>query len=167
MIIPKFKFQKRVLEQMRGKVEAFNFEVGVLNNKMHKGAIPREVKGLRKFAGGSARYAGKKNTQESISQISQSLRRKTGKNFYTLPFRNPNNKEILRVVKLVLDLAINEKGTIKMLTNAIQAIVRNPILRGDYGRNNLFTQKVKGFNRLMIDTGQFFNNIKARVFKRN
>jgi hypothetical protein len=54
-----------------------------------------------------------------------------------------------------------------MLTNAIQAIVRNPILRGDYGRNNLFTQKVKGFNRLMIDTGQFFNNIKARVFKRN
>lgn len=167
MIKTKFKLEKRVLEKMRGKVEAFSFEVGVLGDKAHKGAIPRTVKGIRKFAGGSARYSGKKPTKNSISDISRYLRKKFNKNFYTIPFRNPKNKEILRVVKLVIDLAINEKGTIKMLTNAVQAIVRNPILRGDYGRNTLRAQRNKGFNRLFIDTAQFFNNIKARVFKKN
>jgi hypothetical protein len=48
----------------------------------------------------------------------------------------------------------------------LQAIVRNPILRGDYGKNKKETIKRKGFDRYMIDTGQFFNSIIARVTKK-
>jgi hypothetical protein len=56
-------------------------------------------------------------------------------------------------------------GELKRLgfETCLQAIVRNPILKGEYGRNSRLTQKIKGFNRYMIDTAQLFKNIKADV----
>jgi hypothetical protein len=53
------------------------------------------------------------------------------------------------------------------MENLAQAIIRNPILRGDYGSNSALTRKIKGFDRFMFDTGQLFQSIKAKVLKRN
>jgi hypothetical protein len=55
------------------------------------------------------------------------------------------------------------RSEMKRVQNLLQAVIRNPILRGDYGRNAMSTARNKGFNRLFIDTGQFFRAIKAKV----
>ncbi len=51
----------------------------------------------------------------------------------------------------------------KRCENLLQAIVRNPILRGEYGKQGRSTTRTKGFYSPMIDTAQLFKSIKASV----
>jgi len=153
------KLDRRFQDQVKGKLQVYNFEVGILNDKQRKS--PK--KGLKSFVGGVARKTGA-ISGITLSEASKDLREKTGINFYTRPFKSRMNKDINRLLKNFFDYAFG-RSTQKRLTNTLQAVVRNPITRGDYGVNNPLTAKIKGFNRLMIDTGQLFKNIKARVLK--
>lgn len=56
---------------------------------------------------------------------------------------------------------MRDPDTIKQLLNACQAIVRNPILAGQYGGNSPRWEKYKGNNRYAIATGTTFTAIKA------
>lgn len=79
------------------------------------------------------------------------------------PFTLPKNKEVIAVVKEIALQLFGKKSTDnKRLENAVQAVIRNPILRGDYGNNAPSTVKQKGFNKLGIDTAQMFKAIKAK-----
>lgn len=51
----------------------------------------------------------------------------------------------------------------KRLENLLQAIVRNPILRLEYGKNTATAADNKGFDRHLFDTGQMFKAITARA----
>jgi hypothetical protein len=157
------KLDRRFYTQAKGVIEKYSFDVGVLRDGSHKNAVTKS-KGLKSFAGGPARRTGRRASY-TLSEVSESLRNRTGINFYTRPFRAKKNRDILLFMKRFFDLCAG-RGEAKRLENALQAIVRNPILRGDYGSNSAKTVKAKGFNRLMIDTAQLFRSIKAKVSRR-
>lgn len=158
------KLDRRFYKQAKGVFEKYDFEVGVLTNSPHNVAQPRS-KGLKSYAGGPARKTSIRPSGQSIAQVSERLRKETGINFYTQPFRSKKNADILRFVKSFFDLC-GGRGEKRRCENTLQAIVRNPILRGDYGHNSKQTIKQKGFDRFMIDTAQLFRAIRARVIRR-
>lgn len=156
------KVGKQLRKQLRGAFGKYEFEVGILNDTTH-----RKAKGgkLTSLAGGPARRKGKAS-EKTVAQIAASLRAKTRINYLTKPFTVKNNRDILRFGKSFFELCVG-KGQKKRVENYLQAIIRNPITRGDYGRNTKLTATIKGFNRLMIDTGQFFKAIVARTKVKN
>lgn len=151
------KFKKKV----RGMFDKYQFEVGVLKDGQHRDPISagQNGAGTKTLAGGPARRQSRKNSDKTISQVSKELRDKTGLNYLTAPFQDPNS-EILKFAKEYLKLVFGGSQK-KRVENLLQAIIRNPIVRQDYGKNTQATAKIKGFNRLMIDTGQLFKSIKA------
>lgn len=154
------RFQKRA----RGRFEKYEFEVGVLADRVYR----KPGKGTKSFAGGPSRKIGRKTSGMTISEVSESLRENTGVNIYTKPFQSRKNKDILRFSESFFKLVSNDDGKKRTRAeNLLQAIVRNPILRGDYGTNTEVTAKIKGFNRFMIDTGQLFRNIVAKTRVKN
>lgn len=155
------KLDKRFAKQAKGVFEKYAFQVGILQDAPHK--LPG--KGLKSYAGGPARKTSNKPSGMTISQVSEDLRKKTGINLYTAPFSSKKNKDILDFVKEFMQVCTG-KSQPKRAENLLQAIVRNPILRGDYGRNTPITAKIKGFNRYLIDTAQFFKAITAKVILR-
>lgn len=179
------KLDGKFRKQAKGIIEKYYFDIGVLQDGPHKDPIraknarkagfkkdknltPSEAKtlgGLKSFAGGPARKVGRKS-RSTISEVSEDLRTKTGINFYTEPFKSKRNADILRFLKQFFDV-IGGRSQGKRLENTLQAIVRNPILRGDYGTNSEAAAKNKGFNRFMIDTAQLFKAITAKVRRRD
>ena len=189
----KVKLDGRFYKEAKGRIERFHFDVGVLEDKPYykpltanqarkrgyKGGLgnkqgplnkilPAQAKaigGLKQLAGGPARIASRRKSGLSLSQVSERLRKETGINFYTRPWKSKRGKDLVRFIQSFMRM-ITQGGKLaekKRLENALQAVVRNPIVRGDYGRNARSTAKTKGFNRLMIDTGQLFKGIMARV----
>jgi hypothetical protein len=161
MTIKLIKLDDRFQKRVKGYFEKYDFEVGILKDGPHK--LPG--KGIKSYAAGPARKISNKSSGMSISEVSQDLRKHTRINFYTRPFSSRKNSDILNFLKQFFDV-IAGRSQPKRLENTLQAIVRNPILRGDYGRNSSYTSKKKGFNRFMIDTSQLFRAITARVVKR-
>lgn len=157
----RMQLDRRFYAQAKGVFEKYMFDVGILDDGVHKEPLSQSA-GLRNFKGGPARKRSRITDGTTLSEVSESLRSHLGVNFYQKPFRSRKNRAILRFSKSFFDL-VRGKSQKKRCENLLQAIVRNPILRGDYGQNSDITRKIKGFSRLMIDTGQFFNAIKAKV----
>ncbi len=152
------QLDRRFSTQARGVFEKYNFLVGVLQDREHY--LPEA--GLKSYAGGPVRKTSGQPSGKSVSEVSHDLRARIGINFYIKPFSSTKNKDILNFAKSFFDLCAGRTQA-KRAENYLQAIVRNPILRGDYGKNTQATAKIKGFNRFMIDTAQLFRNITAKV----
>ncbi len=175
------KLDKRFYTQARGVFERYVFDVGVLEDGPHLNPISAQgarkkgwkkdvglsieaaklAGGLKSFAGGPARRVGIQS-DATLSEVSASVRERLGINIYQAPFSSAKNKDILNFSKSFFDLCAG-RGEKRRVENYLQAIVRNPILRGDYGKNSPKAAKAKGFNRLLIDTGQLFKAIIAKV----
>ncbi len=153
----KIELDRRFAKKAKGVYEKYTFEVGVLVDGVHK----NPAKGIKSYAGGPARKVSFTGSM-SISEVSESLRKHTGINFYTQPFKSQKNKDVLAFTKEFFELCAGRSQP-KRAENLLQAIIRNPILRGDYGSNSSLTAKIKGFNRFMIDTAQLFRAITAKV----
>ncbi len=176
------KLDRRFQKEAKGIFEKYTFDVGVLQDAPHKNPLtalqgrkrawkkdikltPTEARAqgtLKSYAGGPARKVSTKDSGKTIAEVSEDLRKNTGINFYSLPFKSKKNADILKFLKSFFDLC-GGRGEVKRVENTLQAIVRNPILRGDYGKNSPATAKAKGFNRFMIDTAQLFKAITAKV----
>lgn len=154
------KLDQRFRDKAKGRFEKYEFEVGVLKNAPHKKAYPKS-KGLKTFAGGPARKTSPKISKVTIADVSRFNRRKT--DYLRAPFKK-RTSDIIRFSSEFFKLAFG-RSTDQRVVNYLQAIVRNPILRGDYKNNKRSTVKKKGFNRYMIDTAQLFRSITARVKK--
>jgi hypothetical protein len=156
----KIELDRRFKNKAKGLFGKYEFEVGILENKAHKKALSKS-KGLKDFHGGPARKIGAK-PKLTVEEISRFFRKRGGKfNYLTTPFKN-RSSDIVNFAKEFFKFAFGKSEKQRAL-NYLQAIVRNPILRGDYGPNKRSTIRTKGFNRFGIDTGQLFQNIKARV----
>lgn len=157
----KASLDKRFQKRLKLRFENYVFDVGVLENRPHKQAKA----GVKTLAGGPARKISSRSSGLSVAQVSEEARKNTGINFYTRPWKSVKNREITRFVYSFFKM-VSEGGKLtekKRLENLLQAVVRNPITRGDYGGNRSLTAKIKGFSRLLIDTGQLFRSIKASV----
>lgn len=158
------KLDGRFLKKVRGQIQGYEFEVGVLKDTAHKRPVP----GIKPLAGGPARRTGG-STGVSVAQVSEHARKTTGINFYTRPFKDKGNKELIRFANAYIKALVSEKGinaNKRRVENLLQAIVRNPITRGDYGGNKAAWALKKGFSRLLVDTGQLFKAIVASVRKK-
>lgn len=155
------KFRKNV----EGRFGKYTFEVGVLEDGIHRDP-KRGKRGLggkdtlSTYAGGPIRKKGK-SSDTMISEVSASLRERLGVNYLIAPFK-VRTSAIMKFSESFFKMAFGRSEP-KRSENLLQAIVRNPMLKGDYGNNSPKTQKIKGFDRLTIDTAQLFRAIKARV----
>lgn len=163
----KIKLEKLV-SKLKAAIEGQHFVVGVLQDGDHKEAKDKN-QGLtalneKVFLNGWAR-----RTSNIIDGSLQDIGGKLQDQFFWLskPFADGNEKqkEIQNFARNYLAEVQKNKISVNRMKNLVQAIVRNPILRGDYGSNGDLTFIKKGFDRVMIDTGQFFNSIKAAVVK--
>ncbi len=145
---------KKRVKTAQGKDSALSTRTAFLNSR------------FKTYAGGPARKTGS-GSNGTLSEISEKLRQNTGINIFTRPFRLKTNREILKFSQGFVGAILRRGVSFKRVENLLQAIVRNPILRGDYGKNKPSTAKSKGFNRFMIDTAQLFQNIKAKVQRRS
>jgi hypothetical protein len=168
------QLSKKFHEKVQGIFQKYEFQVGILEDKEHK--KPKQRKqgqdNIAQYAGGPIRKKQRLASEKTIAQVSQELREKTGINYLTEPFEKSfhssgaeftssyNNSDIQRFLKEFFKLAFG-KSEKRRCENLLQAVVRNPILRGDYGANSPMAEKIKGFDRYMIDTAQFFKAIKA------
>jgi hypothetical protein len=155
---PKFR------KNLEGRFGKYSFEVGVIEDGPHKEA-KRGARGLKgkdvigSFAGGPIRKKSTLNSALTIAEVSEANRERMGINYLTEPFKKTGS-DIIKFTQEFFRLAFG--GTEKRRAeNLLQAVVRNPILRGDYGSNSALTKKIKGFDRKMIDTAQLFKAIKA------
>lgn len=158
------KLSRSFKARLQGRFGRFDFEVGILNDGPHKDA-KRGVPGLKGqdvislYAGGPRRnVTGRSST--TLSEVSKANRERLGINFYTEPFKD-RTSDIVKFANEFFKLAFGRTQK-KRAENLLQAIVRNPILRGEYGRESALTQRIKGFSRPMIDTAQLFKGIVAR-----
>ena len=161
---------KRFKTKIKGRFEQYQFEVGILEDKPHRVAKigARGLKGADvtgKYAGGPVRKASRK-TEGTLRSVSKANSKRLGFNYLARPFTKKGDSEIKRFASEFVKLALGRSKD-KRVTNLLQAIVRNPILRGEYGApNSPLTIAIKTFNRPMIDTGQLFKGIAARVTKK-
>jgi hypothetical protein len=160
----KLNMGKSWTKRMGKQIEGFQFEVGVLKDKPH--AVPKKGE-VKNYAGGPARKMARgKDGKASIGEILVYNMKRLNKNFLREPFQKKNS-DIMRFTKEFLKLAFRHKGVnTKRVENLLQAVVRNPMLKQEYGANSSKAAKVKGFNRHLFDTAQMFQSIRARVLKR-
>jgi len=153
------KLDSRFKKNLAGRFGKFDFQVGILQDGPHKEADEFKPKGS--YAGGPVRKKTRQTSGKTISQVSADNRARLGFNFYSKPFAKKSS-DIIKFTNEFFKLAFGKSET-KRAINLLQAIVRNPILRQDYGSNSKITQKIKGFDRNMIDTAQLFKAIRATV----
>lgn len=151
---------KGFAKRLQKRFDNYSLQVGILQDAAHKEAKPASD-GTSTYAGGPVRKKGKPS-RNTISDISSDMRERLGFNYLSEPFKK-RSSDIIKFTNSFFLLVFGKKGAEKRTENLLQAIVRNPILRGDYGSNAAKTQKIKGFNRYMIDTGQLFKAIRAAV----
>lgn len=159
------KLDNRFKKRLAGRFEKYDFEVGILNDKPYKkaklgekGKQGRDVIG--QYAGGPVRNKTRQDSGISLSQISAENRDRLGYNYLSEPFKKKSS-DIIKFSNEFFKLAFGRSEK-KRCENLLQAIVRNPILRGEVGSNSALTQRIKGFNRPMIDTAQTFKAILSR-----
>lgn len=163
------QLDKRFQRNVRGKIEAYTFDVGILKDGPHKrpriGARGKKGQDVQtSYAGGPIRKKSTRDSGQNISDVSRENRERLGFNYLTVPFKDKSS-DVMRFTKRFFEV-VTGRSQPKRLENLLQAIVRNPILRGDYGSNSAKTKKIKGFDRFMIDTAQLFKAITARVVKK-
>lgn len=153
---------KSFQQKIRGRFGKYRFEVGVLEDgphKLAKEAGPDGRKQLGSYAGGPVRKKSSQDGPLTIAQVSAANRERLGINYLTEPFQN-RSADIIKFTDAFFKLVFGRSQK-KRAENLLQAIVRNPILRGEYGGNSRSTRRHKGFDRNMIDTAQLFKSIKA------
>lgn len=161
------KLDKRFKNNIRGTFEKYDFEVGILQDKAYRKPLrgERGKKGkdvLTSYAGTTVRKASMQRTETQISDISKEMREQF--NYLQEPFKTKDN-DIQKLIKDFFDFAFGRTEA-RRLENTLQALVRNPILKKEYGTNAPLTKAIKGFDHVMMDTAQFFKAIRARVNKR-
>lgn len=143
-------------ETIQVELDKYQVDVGILQDKPTYAPIPGRFKN---YAGQRLAATGRRATG-SLVDVAQELDRR----FHWLerPWRIEQNQDVVQVVNDIVE-SINKDHTGKQrVLNGMQAIIRNPILGDYYGRNSAKWASIKGFNKLLMYTGQFFQNIKAK-----
>jgi hypothetical protein len=149
---------KQISKKISKKIGEYNFEVGVLQNAPKK--LPKKG-GTKNFAGLTISAIGKTSPKVSLAEVAKYNDDKFG--WLKKPFKISQNKDVLKVVDEIASQVFGKKSLDnKRLENGVQAVIRNPILRGDYASNAESTIKFKGFDKLGVHTAQLFKAIKAK-----
>ncbi len=156
-------------KKIQRRVNGIEFEVGVLDDKPHKDPVDQPLFQeplLSNYAGGPVRRTSRNESGITTGQVLIQNMERMNRNILLEPFQQ-RNSEILKFTNYFLRYIVGRPGSsIKRIENLLQAIVRNPILKKEYGENSARTADNKGFDRHLFDTGQMFKAIRARVIRR-
>ena len=156
-------------KKLEGRINQFEFQVGVLDDKPHFNPVETPLFGepqLKTYAGGPARKQTRVPGPLSTGEVLVENMKRLNINLLQRPFQE-RNSDILKFTDAFLKLVLRRPGiSIKRVENLLQAIVRNPILKQEYGSNDSTTADAKGFDRHLIDTAQMFKAIIARATRR-
>jgi hypothetical protein len=161
----KMKLSRSLKASLTGKFGKYDFEVGVLDDAPYKMPM-RGKRGLKgqdvktRYAGIEVRKKSREVSQQMISDVSKANRDRLNRNFYKEPFQKKDS-DIIKFTNEFFKLVFGRSEK-RRCENLLQAVVRNPIMRGEYGPNSPLTKAVKGFDHGMIDTAQLFKAIKAK-----
>ena len=162
----KLEFGKSWAKKLQGRIEMYEFDVGVLDDKPHKNPVVHgrfEEPQLGSYAGGPVRKTSREESGVSISDVLIENQERLNINLLLRPFQEQGS-DLIKFTTYFLRYVAEVKGSsIRRVENLLQAVVRNPILNQEYGQNNASTADAKGFDRHLIDTGQTFKAIKARA----
>ena len=149
------------------KLEKQSVVVGVDNTtKAANADYSKPPTTLSTLSGSTARnFVKRKGRQKNITLRKLAFILDAKKGIFSDVLINAENKELVAMGQLFAKFN-KSAGDIRRLQNIGQALVRNPILRKDYNPNKPSTIKRKRFNHYGLNTGTFFNNIKAKYFKR-
>lgn len=139
--------------------EIGEIEVGIIDAKLMKEPKPNELKA---FAGGKARKVSGKYSKSSTADNLKKLDLKY--RIFSLPLQN-RDATYDEMINAIVDHKVNKSNRLNRIRNAVKGLFLKPILIGKYGRNTPKTAEIKGFNRLMIDTGQTISAISVRMGK--
>ncbi|EIO4560666.1 hypothetical protein LQM11_001222 [Vibrio parahaemolyticus] len=161
------------------EVKAFNshhIRIGVLDKSKTARKADRE-KPLKSFQGKQASRvktgnAGKSNLK--MTKLAEYMDTLYG--VFSKAESHFQNQDVIRVTNELIKLFNAGNASpemIRRIESVARALVRNPIMRKDYGSNAQATIKGgvgynghnvhgKGFDWPMVDTGAFFNSIKAQ-----
>jgi hypothetical protein len=161
VISGEFKIDSRFKQRLKVRYGRFEFQAGVLQNRPHLAPLSKS-KGLTTLQGGPARRKSRTKAYGTVQDVGERLR-KSGNDYLRAPiqkFKSPDMVAFRKAWGLLITGVTKSKSQVE---TAFRAVIRNPILKGAYGRNTRQTAKAKGFNRKLIDTGQFFQAIAAKV----
>lgn len=154
------KTAKKKAKSFTDRVKARGKKAGKAS-KNRKAMVKRNrARGLGTLMGGPVRLK-KVTTKGTVMQVGEYMRKVHKIPYLTAPFARKTNE-----VKAMLAgfMALNSRQTTASKVETLaRAVIRIPFLKKRYGRNSAATQKVKTFNRLGIDTGQFFTALDAKV----
>lgn len=160
----KMSLDKSFPKKLQKRIEKVQFEVGVLQDKEHKDPLdPGLFKDpqLGTYAGGPVRKTTRKDSGKTIGQVLIENGKRLGIDLLAEPFRK-SDEDLNKFTKSFLKSAFGKESP-KRVVNLLQAVVRNPILKMEYGKNKSGTADSKGFDRHLFDTGQMFKAITARI----
>ena len=156
-------------KKLQRRVQGVEFEVGILNDKPHMQPVEQglyEQPQLKQYAGGPVRKTSRTPSGVSTGEVLVQNMERTNTNYLLEPFQKKSS-DILKFTNYFLKYLVKRTDSSpKRIENLLQAIVRNPILKQEYGGNTPQTADNKGFDRLLFDTGQMFKEIRARMIIR-
>lgn len=154
------------VKQLQKSVEQYTFDIGILEDGDHKEAKETPRFGdpeLSEYAGGPVRKTSSKPSGKSIGEVFIENMKRLNINLLLRPFEE-RDSDIIKFMNEFLKYVVSKPGAnIRRVENLLQAVVRNPILKQEYGQNSPETADHKGFDRMMIDTAQMFKAIKAKA----
>lgn len=152
--------------KIKDRVEMYESVAGIADGNRRDPQNPRVV---GSFAGGPVRKTRPGRSNKTNKQVANWVIAYAG-NIFTIPFKSQSSKDIIKFSQVYLAELLKDNPraimSSKRVVNLMQAIIRNPILRGEYKMHDAKTGKRKGFTRSLIDTGQFFRSIKVEMRKR-
>ncbi|MFV0448070.1 MAG: hypothetical protein ACK5MF_06365 [Vibrio sp.] len=164
------------LEEEVKKFNSHHIRIGVLDkNKTAKKTDRTEP--LKSFQGKEASRVKKGNAGKStlkLTKLAEYMDTRYG--VFTKAESHFLNQDVVRVTnELIKVFGVDHPSPqmIRRIESGARALIRNPIMRKDYGSNSTATIKGgigynghqvqgKGFDWPMVDTGTFFNSIKAQ-----
>lgn len=156
-------------KNLKKSINRFEFEVGIIPDTAHyepQHTPLGQTPPTSTYAGGPVRKASRVKSELSTGEIFIENMKRLNVDLLRAPFKEKSNKDIVKFTREFLKMALS-KGSLgrKRVINLLQAIVRNPILRQEYGPNGSGTADAKGFDRHLFDTGKMFKSIKAVISK--
>lgn len=159
MIDVDIKLDKRFSKTLAARYEGYELRAGILEDKPHRSALPAS-RGLTSVGGGPARKKSSR-TRGMVSDVAKAVSGHV--DYLGAPLARTTSNDMKAFRREFGKVLTGQTQSLTRVETALRAVFRNPILQGKYGRNSRAWAKVKTFNRKLIDTGQFFKSILARV----
>lgn len=163
MIKADFKIDNRFKRTLQARYQGYELKAGILEDRRHKAPLPKTF-GLASLEGGPARKKSKRD-DTTVAKVGENLRKVHNMDYLRAPVRAWRSMDMKAFRTAFMRFVTGKAKSRSQAETTLRAVIRNPILKGKYGRNSRAWARVKGFNRKAIDTGQFYRAITAMVRK--